>query len=593
MSRPAWGVGCLASRRRGKTRASACAVVVTFLFLLAAATPTPAAAQGVVPPPVTRAASTDTVRWATVTYLAGRSVYISAGRDDGLREGAELDVVRRGTTAGRLRVTVLSSRRASCEIVAAGDSLAVTVGDSVRFVVGRTAGDPVARRLTEADSSVGGRRANVDSASDTASSAPRSFPGERRTLRALGLRGRVGVRYLVVAQSDSGALRFTQPAADIRIDGQRIAGSPIDVSIDARGRRTYQSRGDAATPQVDTRTHVYQLSASVHMNGGGRVTVGRQLTEAFANVSLYDGISAQIARQRWGTGLFAGTQPAAATMGFATDIKEFGAYVQAHGDASQTARWTTTLGAIGSYHASDPNREFVFTHLAITTSRASLYAVQEIDYNRGWKTAAGEPTLQPTSTFVSAQVRPSDALTVYAGFDSRRNVRLWRDLVSPETEFDDRFRRGVWGGVLVRAARHLRVSADLRASDAGDSSGTPATAASGVIAADGIGAMLLSAQLRSARFRSPWVAGWLHSGAASVAPWDGRLRLELEGGIRDQQDQPGVSVSSSAGRSHMHWVGVNADVALGRAWYFLFTATRETGGWDSAHHAYTSLSWRF
>lgn len=567
-------------------------VIGVVLVLLTVASVRPAVAQGGVAPARTQAAGADSIRWATVTYLAGSSVYVNAGRDDGIRDGAELVVVRRGAVIARLRVAVVSSRRVSGEIVAAEDSLLIAVGDSVRFVADPAARGAVGSRAIGADSA--SARQSVDSAFMPPLAAPdRPVRLEHRSLRALGIRGRVGVRYMIVAQRDSGAMRFSQPAADIRIDGQRIGGTPIGLSVDARGRRTYLSRGDTGATRIDSRTHIYQLSASLANAGGARVTVGRQFTEAFANVSLYDGISAQLARRRWGSGLFAGTQPAAATMGFSTDVTEYGAYVQAHGDAGATGRWTTTVGAIGSYHASDPNREFAFTQLAVTTPRLSLYAVQEIDYNRGWKATAGEPTLQPTSTFLSAHVRPSDGLTVHAGFDSRRNVRLWRDLSSPETEFDDRFRKGVWGGVSLRASRHLRVSADLRSSDGGDSSGTRATAASASVAVDRIGSIPVSANVRSARFTSPWVEGWLHSGTASFTPRDGPVRLELEGGIRDQRDQPGVSVSGSLGRSRVYWFGVTTDVALGRAWYLVLTATRETGGWESAQHGYASLSWRF
>ena len=568
-------------------------VIGAVLVLLTVASARPAVAQGGVVPARTQAAGADSIRWATVTYLAGGSVYVNAGRDDGIRDGAQLEVVRRGAVIARLRVAVVSSRRVSGAIVAAEDSLLITVGDSVRFVADRAArGAAVGSRAIGADSAPA--RQSVDSAfMPPLAAADRPLGLEHRSLRALGIRGRVGIRYMIVAQRDSGAMRFSQPAADIRIDGQRIGGSPIGLSVDARGRRTYLSRGDTGATRIDSRTHLYQLSASLASQGGARVTVGRQFTEAFANVSLYDGISAQLAGRRWGSGLFAGTQPAAATMGFSTDVTEYGAYVQAHGDAGATGRWTTTVGAIGSYHASDPNREFAFTQLAVTTPRFSVYAVQEIDYNRGWKAAAGEPTLQATSTFLSAHVRPSDGLTVHAGFDSRRNVRLWRDLSSPETDFDDRFRKGVWGGLSLRASRHLRLSADLRSSDGGDSSGTRATAASGSVAIDRIGSIPVSANMRSARFTSPWVEGWLHSGTASFSPRDGRLRLGLEGGIRDQRDQPGVSVSGSLGRSRVHWFGVTTDVALGRAWYLMLTATRETGGWESAHQGYASLSWRF
>ena len=549
---------------------------------------TPASAQQ----PTARSASgspaTDSVRWARVTYLAGRSIYIDAGREDGVEVDASLDVVRRGTVVATLRATVISTHRASCEIVH-GDSVSVAVGDSVRFVAPFAAG-----RVALAAQDTAGRvpPVNADSVSprDSGRASPASTrPGQ--SLRAAGIRGRVGVRYLVVSETGAGT-RFSQPSADVRIDGARIAGSPLGITIDARGRRTMATRADTVGAQVDSRTYVYQMAVSVATPGGGRIAVGRQFSEAFANVSLYDGVSVQLNRQRWGTGVFAGTQPAPATMGYARDVREFGTYVQAHNE-NAGQRWALTLGGIGSYHANDPNREFAFGQLSVSSSRVSLLATQEVDYNRGWKVAAGERTVQPTSTFLSAHVRPSSSFTIYGGFDSRRNVRLWRELENPETEFDDRFRQGLWGGASLRAGPHVRLSADVRSSDGGGTIGGRATAAGGVLSIDGVGWSLLGVRARSTRYTSPWLEGWLHSGSLSVSPLKGQLRLEIEGGLRAEANRPGVAVTGMSGDNRVRWLTLDGEVALGRSWYVVLTGTRETGGWAPITQSYGSLSWRF
>jgi hypothetical protein len=190
------------------------------------------------------------------------------------------------------------------------------------------------------------------------------------------------------------------------------------------------------------------------------------------------------------------------------------------------------------------------------------------------------------------QLRPAEPLTLSAGFDTRRNVRLWRDLVSPETEFDDRFRQGVWGSASLRAGAHVRLSADVRSSDGGGSSSSRATAFGGTVAVDRITRAMFSVHARSTRYRSPWLEGWLNSVALSVSPWTGRIRLEAESGVRAERAQPGIAVSTSDA-SRMYWLGINTEAALGRSWYVLLTTTRETGGWESTHQMYASLSWRF
>ena len=531
--------------------------------------------------------SADSVRWARVTYLAGPSIYVNAGRDDGLEVGTHLDVVRAGAAIAGLRVVVISSHRASCEIVR-GDSLSVVVGDSVRYVARILPGRPVvaaaAQDTTGVAPPLGADQQSVRDSGAGLRTRSGRFPGA-------ALRGRVGVRYLVVAEGAEGA-RFSQPAADVRLDGTRIGGSALGVTIDARGRRTVATRADTSTPRVDSRTHVYQMAVSLATTGGGRVAVGRQFSEAFANVSLYDGVSVELNRRRWGTGVFAGTQPAPSTMAYSRDVREAGTYIQAHNEVAGR-RWAVTLGAIGSYHAKEPNREFAFSQLSVSSLRVSLFATQEVDYNRGWKVAAGERAIQPTSTFLSAQIRASDVVTVYGGFDTRRNVRLWRDLESPQTEFDDRFRQGVWGGASLRAGRHVRLSADVRSSDGGDSTGARATATGASLAVDQLGWSLLAAKARSTRYTSPWVEGWLHSASIAISPLNGQLRLEVEAGLRDEANRPGVSVTGMPGDNRVRWLTLDSDIALGRSWYVVVTGTREAGGWGPVTQSYASLSWRF
>ena len=65
------------------------------------------------------AQDTTATRTAAVTYLAGTSVYVGAGRDAGVAEGTLLTVFRGAATIATLKVVFLSSRQASCEVVSA------------------------------------------------------------------------------------------------------------------------------------------------------------------------------------------------------------------------------------------------------------------------------------------------------------------------------------------------------------------------------------------------------------------------------------------------------------------------------------------
>jgi len=79
----------------------------------------------------------------------------------------------------------------------------------------------------------------------------------------------------------------------------------------------------------------------------------------------------------------------------------------------------------------------------------------------------------------------------------------------------------------------------------------------------------------------------------AISPLNGQLRLELEGGLRQETNRPGVSVTGMPGDNRVRWLALDTEIALGRSWYLVVTGTRETGGWSPVTQGYGSFSWRF
>src|SRR5512146_486454 len=392
------------------------------------------------------AAPGDSTRMAVVTYISGQSVYVGAGRADGVREGMSLDVLRNKVVIATIRATFLSSHSSSGEIVSS--TTAPVVGDSVRY-----------RPVLDQPSVAAG-----DSAQGAAESRPRT-PAWRRPVR-----GHIGLRYLSISQPNvPNGTALTQPSADVHVEGTNVGGTSLGFVIDGRSRHTVGAR-DAQTSALDQRTLVYEASISAtHQPSGARLSVGRQYSPALASVSLFDGVTAELNRPRWGVGLFGGMQPDVSTMAYSTAIRESGGYVQAHNAPDQTLPWSVTTGAVSSSDVGEINREFGFAQVSVSSRVVSFYATQEVDVNRGWKRAAGEPAVSPTSTFGFVSIRPSELLSIQGGFDNRRNVRLYRDFVSPETEFDDAFREGVWGGADLTIHQRIRIGGNAPMSRGGAS----------------------------------------------------------------------------------------------------------------------------
>jgi hypothetical protein len=501
------------------------------------------------PPPVPRT--------ARVSYVSGGQVYISAGRDHGLAEGQEVLLIRGDSVAALLRVLFLASRQAGCEVVRGARD--VTPGEVVRFV---PAPPPVALPPVAA-----------------AGQAPAA---RRRRRGGPGLHGRVAARYLHTTTDATGS--FAQPAFDLRLTGTELGGTHIGLVADLRGRRSHSLLADGRSSTVGA-TDVYQFALSWGASGAPwRVALGRQYLPGVSSIILIDGLSAEVTpggrAGRFSAGVFGGAETNPASFAVSPDVHTYGAYAQL-----RTAP-AITFGLAGSYRSGAPNREFGFVQVGYTNRAVSLRAAQEIDYYRGAKVAVGEHSLSFTSSYLSLSVRPTTAVSLDAGFDNRRSVRLSQDVITPVTVFDDTYRQGAWGAVgYVRG--HARGRLEARRTTGG--SAGSALAVTGSVGLERLTPYALGLSLRTTRYRSSQLDGWFHAVRASGDPLP-LLHLELTGGWRREQVSP-----ASTGLRNVTWLGGEIDVGIGRSWYLLMSATRETGpppeGWQN--QGYASLSYRF
>lgn len=498
---------------------------------------------------------------ARITYLVGNSAYLDAGTDAGLTVGARVEVVRGGKTVATLRVEYLSSRRASCSIQSSEGDLAV--GDTARFV-------PAAVPPSPPEPSPAARPA---------------ASGSSGWARGLGLRGRLGIRYLAVSDLTGAGEDFSQPAVDANITGRRVGGSDFDLALDVRTRRTYRTRVDGETSNSGL-THVYRLNlAWRRQNSPYRISVGRQFSSEFASVSLFDGVLLERTGSRWGGGLFGGTEPEPVSLDFTTQVTEFGAYTQWRSPAGAPLRWALTGGWTISTDSGSFNREFLFLRGRVSGKRLFGTLSQEVDVNRGWKAVTEGASLSPTSTYLNLRYRLDPRVSVTASVDNRRRVRLYRDRETPESDFDDSFRQGIFAGVDTRPWRFLHLGVGM-AHHLGSTGGNARsyTITSRILAPVPVA---VEASTRHTRYTGPWISGWLHTVGISRR-LGSRLDAEVHGGIRRETRDLAIPEPT-----RINWWGGNLDVSVTRGWYLLFSAERTGGGDEDNSQIYTSLSYRF
>jgi hypothetical protein len=462
--------------------------------------------------------------------------------------------VRGGQPIASLVAEFVSSSRASCRVDSASAPLAI--GDSVWWV-------PV--RVTTGATAAG-----------VASTTTRP-----RSSSATSLRGRVGLRYLVL---DPGfGTPLTQPALDLRLDGQHVQGSPFGIAVDVRAQRS-SSTSFSATASGNV-TRVYQAALIFNpLNTPTRITVGRQFATALSSVGLFDGVSIDFDHPRWSIGAFGGNEPDQTTFGMSGDTREYGAYLALHNRPLSSPLWSFTLGGVGAYSLGQIDREFAFARVTYNDRRFSLYATQELDINRDWRAASEGSSTTPTATFVTALLALTDGLSLTAGVDNRRNVRLYRDFLTPEISFDDSFRQGEWGGAMFNSG-HVRMSADYRTSSGGTSGRTESI--TGAFSLYRLTPLQIGLHVRATTFNGTLSNGRLQSGSFEINPFS-FLRFEVSGGTRDSS-----LPLDAASATHLTWSGLDADIGIGRSIYLMLSTYRETGTNDHSVQSFASLSYRF
>ena len=501
---------------------------------------------------------------ARITYITGASIYLDAGRQEGLREGDTVEVTRDGATVATLKVTYLSDHRSSCVVVSS--TTAPAVGDVVRFV-------PRAPR-----SSGGAAGPQGSTAGSGSAAAGSSWMGR--------LHGRAGVRYLAVRDTSGGAQDngFSQPSLDLRLDGYGLGGGGFDVNVDVRARQTYRYWPGS---EDDRSNRVYRLSSTYHLpDTRQRITLGRQFAPNVEALNLFDGVLYDLDNDRWGAGLFAGSQPDPVDFSYDGTVREYGGYWLVHSTLQQARQWAVALGLIDSYADGEVNREWFYLQSRYRGPRLSAFLTQEIDYNRSWKVSQfGESTFSPTSTFATLNYRAGDKVTLRAGYDNRRSVPLWLDRITPGTVFDDTHRQGGWAGASFRLAAHFQVGADARVSTGGPSGRADGYSAD--LGWDGIGAANFSFQARTTEYANDHSDGWMHT-LTSGLDLGRAAHLELAVGRVEETDK----TDSTLDRTD-DWYGVDVDILLGRHWYLILSKERYTGTFQDNDQSYAAVTFRF
>jgi hypothetical protein len=478
-------------------------------------------------------------------------IYVDAGTDQGLAKGATLEFRRDGALVSSLSVTSLSSKRSAC---AAPENHDIHVGDKVTFqaVAPSRALEPAPQP----------------------SPTPLHFPEteEVRRGRIPGIwRGRVGLRFMARADAMATGTDTYQPALDLRADAANFGREDVSLKFDIRTRRTFTS--SATTSRSNGRTRVHRAGAEWRRpDSPWSVTAGRQFVSAISSVGTLDGVALQYEGLRWSAGVLSGTQPDPTSYGFSTEIVQHGIFVARNSGPGSDTRWRAALALLGAYEGGKVHREHMALQGRWNRGRLFTTALQEVDINRDWR-ATQESSLSLTSSFWTARVQATEKLSFSSGFDARRNLRLYRDTITPETEFDDSYRRGYWSGVAFRPYRSTRISLDGRRSSGGSGgSANSATARLRVAQPRWWGIALSS---RHTIYDNQRALGLLQSVSTGIDVGS-RTRVEGTWGTRQERNRD-ITAAGGETSNDATWWSMELEAYVFQGWYLLADVERSAG----------------
>ena len=547
-----------------------------------------AAAIGFVLSLAAASAAADPSRPITVAYVSSGSVYLDAGRSEGVVAGTTVRVVRGGEKVADLEVAFVAEHSSSCRVIGAVKE--IQKGDRVVIV-----SVPAAE----------GAQAVAPPAPVPVPETPVTPPAvvdDGRTAYELPQRARHTRIYGSVALgyrsfSTSGGPGSNESNGRLTLRMSEIGGRPLELRL---RMRTRQISRDGYGPSVDTSQRsdrLYEASLAWEpADSRFSLQLGRLGAGPFLALGYLDGVLAQVRVSRHlFVGAFGGARPDITDLGFQTAGTKYGTYLRLASDRDGAADadafyGEVVLGGISEKARNgDISRDYVTLESRLGSgSRWWLYQRAEIDLNRGWRQELTGSTSQVTNAALSASFRMSSSVRGSVSYDQRRNYLTYETRPLPEEVFSRYFREGA------------RAAIDWQSR-----SGWSASLGAGLERADDVDQPTNSAYfslMDATAFGLPWLIGgdgsFYSGGTAEGWVANLRTRWSFRGGhdlgltIGGSQAKLSGAFASSAPRNNQ-WARLSGTVQLPFRVYVYGEYEYDTGDDLEGNHALFELGYRF
>ncbi len=379
-----------------------------------------------------------------VTYVAAGTIYTSLGRDLGVSDSSMLRIVEGRDTIATLRVTAVSSKSSSCEIVSLMSGRTINIG----AVVFATVEVATARAVDPVENATGTMDTSASSAHPTRRvSKAVEEPG------AIAFKGRVSVQYNTT-QFDISEYNITQPGVVLNLQAK---ARYIPISFDLYSNLRTLSYGSSSPfgGSAINQSRIYRLVLTFD-DSLNRISVGRLSPVGAATIGYVDGAAVSRRVGDFTIGVVGGYQPSFSQRDISTDYKKAGLFISA--DLRSFTRGTLAMAYARTYFHTAIDREVGSAAMNLSLSNSLfIFANGELDFRRK---SGNEYILSPSLTMVyfSANYRVTDQVTLGLGGDASRPVYSFNAIRAlPDSLLERRMRSGATVSVSVRLLSTLTV----------------------------------------------------------------------------------------------------------------------------------------
>jgi hypothetical protein len=379
-----------------------------------------------------------------VKYRSAASVYLDAGRADGLDVGARLLVVAGSSSVAEIEVVYAAERSASCKVVS--ESRPVRAGDEAVLIA--------AARPAEVEAATPPARARTVAAAPAF--APAEVPSANLVQAApwARVRGAASLGYYRSWDQTGSGLDYQQRTARLDLGLDQIAGQPLSFTLRARSRQDVRARTLSTRTPADERTdRLYELALR-YQPPSDRVglELGRIGIYRFVGIGYLDGALARYRPSgRVQVGAFGGRVADIDGLGWNGTGSKYGAFVRlAPPGRYSTGGSDVTLAYVRENADGDVSREYLSLESFFGGgARWSLTERAELDLNRGWRQDLTGTSYQLSNISLAGNLRLAPSSWVVVSYDGRRNYRYYQNRAVPEEVFDDLLHQGLRAALSV------------------------------------------------------------------------------------------------------------------------------------------------